>query len=296
MQAYPINELERLTGIKAHTIRIWEKRYGLITPDRTKTNRRYYSDSQFKKLLNVTTLLGQGYKISTIASFTDDEINQRIQNEITYGSHDNICQGYVNDLVKCMLAFDEAGFDRIYADAVSRFGLYSAVIQVIYPFLHKTGVLWNADKAAPVQEHFASGIIKRKLMAATDALAPASKTLDKFILFLPAGEWHDLGLLFANYILRSQGCQTIYLGQNVPKDNLSQIIHAVNPGFLLTFYVLNRPVAEIEKEVKDISRIDPSVKLLISGNPVLLHNHKMVIDNVTYLLSPDHLLSVLSKS
>lgn len=293
MESYQINELERMTGIKAHTIRIWEKRYGLIYPDRTDTNRRSYNEGQVRKLLNVSTLLARGQKISKIASLSEDELNSLIEVQDMDGATDNISAGYINDLVKSMLDFNEPAFEKIFSAAVMRFGVYDAMIHVLYPFLSKVGILWNISKTAPVQEHFASCIIKRKLMAATDGLMPPAKKTKKFLLFLPPEEWHEIGLLFANYIIRSKGYETIYLGQSVPIENIEKVVSAIHPKYLLLFYINARPVNEIEKQIKQLAKIDENITLFVAGNAELFPENKHKLRNTFYLTEANSLLNFL---
>ena len=291
MQSYQINELERLTGIKAHTIRIWEKRYELIKPYRTDTNRRYYDDSQVRKLLNVTTLLSNGYKISKIASFSEIEINKLILNQAEEPDETNA--GYVNGLVKAMLAFDKKEFEGTLAAAIAANGIYYAVLNVIYPFLKKTGIFWVTDNSMPVQEHFASSIIRRKLITATDQLPQLTKHSKQFLLFLPPQEWHETGLLFADYILRSNGYETIYLGQNVPIENVHIISGSLHPAYMLLFYVATKPVSEIEKQISNLSKNNPDTSILVAGTKELFADIKSVFKNVTYLSDVSGLTSLI---
>lgn len=293
MMSYPINELERLTGIKAHTIRIWEKRYGLITPDRTDTNRRSYNDDQVRKLLNVSTLLAQGQKISKIAALSESELHDLIQGEPEAVSADHIREGFINDLVKSMLAFDEVGFEKTLAAAITRYGMTDAMLGVIYPFLHKTGLLWSINKAAPVQEHFASSIVCRKLMAATDGLLPPSDDGKKFLLFLPALEWHEIGLLFANYIIKAKGHKTYYLGQNVPFENIEIIVPIVEPDYMLLFYVAPRPKEEITAQLKMLAGVSKKTHLLVGGNPEVIVADKSTAKQMTHLAGIHTLLGYL---
>jgi len=283
MQSYHIHELERLTGIKAHTIRIWEKRYGLITPSRTTTNRRYYDDDQVKKLLNVTTLLAQGRKISKIAALSDDEINSVILAAGAGGALHDISTGFINDLLKSMLAYDETAFEKTFAAASIRYGIYSAMTNIVYPFLKKVGVLWNVNKTAPAQEHFATCIIKRKLMAAIDGLMPPTEKTKKFLLFLPENEWHEIGLLFANYLVRSKGFETIYLGQNVPFDNVQKVVEVMAPAYMLLFYVAARSKDEVEQQLKAYAGISGDVMVLAAGHPDLFLDKQPGMKNIKHL-------------
>ncbi len=293
MESYQIHQLEQMTGIKAHTIRIWEKRYGIIQPDRTDTNRRSYSEAQVRKLLNVSTLLSAGQKISKIASLSEDELNSLIEEQSDSNVADSICAGYINDLVKSMLDFNEPAFEKIFSAATTRLGIYDAMVNVIYPFLNKVGVLWNISRTAPIQEHFASCIIKRKLMSATDGLMPASKRNKKFLLFLPPDEWHEVGLLFANYMIRSKGYETIYLGQNVPIENVEKVIPAVRPKYLLLFYLNMRPVSEVEEQITQLSKADEKITMFVAGNPELFPVNKHKLKNTIFLTGASSLLNFL---
>jgi DNA-binding transcriptional MerR regulator len=292
MQSYPINELERLTGVKAHTIRIWEKRYGLIVPERTKTNRRYYNDDQVRKLLNVSTLLAHGQKISKVAVLTEAEINDQIQNAPGAADH-GIATDFINDLIKSMIGFDEHGFEKIFSAAVIRYGFFDAMLQVIYPFLSKVGVLWSVDVAAPGQEHFATSIIRRKLMAAIDGILPGERT-KKFLLFLPEGEWHEIGLLLACYMIRSQGYDALYLGQNVPYEDVLQISGVLKPDYLLTFYVTPRPIEELTGQLKLLQERNTHARVLVAGKKELFGTGKARVKNITYLDDVKGLLGFLS--
>ena len=293
MKTYHINELEQLTGIKAHTIRIWEKRYNLVTPERTTTNRRNYDDDQVRKLLNVATLLSQGFKISKIAALSENEINTQLQKESRNETKDNIAAAHINDLIKSMIAFDEPSFEKVFSAAVLRFGFFETMLQVVYPFLNKTGILWAVDKTAPVQEHFATNIITRKIMAATDGLMPHTLKEQKFLLFLPQNEWHEIGLLFANYIIRSQGYQTIYLGQNVPYNNIHSIVPMIDPQYMLLFYIAPKHKTDIQRNIKDLAQKHKNIKILIAGNSELLRHNESNLKNVTYLTDVNSLMAHL---
>jgi len=270
MSSYQINDLERLTGIKAHTIRIWEKRYGLITPGRTDTNRRFYDDHQVRKLLNVTTLMSYGHKISKIAALSDEQISEAVEKGATGNDYAHVYAGYVNDMVTSMLAYDENGFERVFSAAALRLGLHDTMLRVVYPFLNKVGVLWSINKAAPVQEHFASCIIRRKMMAVLDGMLPSQSPQKTFLLFLPGGEWHEIGLLFADYILRKKGCHTVYLGQNVPLQNVTGTVQAVKPDYLLTLFTAARPAEEINMLLQAYHEADSNAVILYSGAAELI--------------------------
>jgi MerR family transcriptional regulator, light-induced transcriptional regulator len=267
MKLYQIADLEQLTGIKAHTIRIWEKRYNLIEPIRTSTNIRRYSDDHLRKLLNVTTLLSSGMKISRIAELKDKEIDSLVKETHHHNERDAIVTAFINELTDSMVRLDEQAFERSFASVTNRFGLFDGMINVFYPLLVKIGVLWVANNISPYQEHFASSIIRRKIMSATDGL-PIPKKRKKFLLFLPQDEYHEITLLFANYMIRAAGYETIYLGQNVPFDNVAAIVKIKKPDFLLTFFVSGKIDTNSDYFKKYVSIKGPQI--LVSGNPLLV--------------------------
>ncbi|MFW5979061.1 MAG: MerR family transcriptional regulator, partial [Bacteroidia bacterium] len=214
MATYSIRELEKLSGIKAHTIRIWEKRYKIIQPKRTGTNIRYYSNNDLKKLLNITILNRQGWKISDIAKLSDEELNRKVK-DFSYDSKDTESQ--IEKLVIAMVDLDEVKFDQILSNAIMHDGFEQTIINLIFPFFKKIGLLWQTGSINPAQEHFVSNLFRQKLMVAIDNLKiPDRKDAKKFILFLPEKEFHELGLLFYSYLIKKSGHSVIYLGSSVP--------------------------------------------------------------------------------
>ena len=292
MNSYQISDLEKLTGIKAHTIRIWEKRYKLIEPHRTSTNIRYYDDDQARRLLNVSTLLAEGFKISKLSQLSDKQINAHIQALQKNGPDDILCVGFINNLIAAMLIFDEVAFEKCFSAAVTRFGMYKAILHVFYPFLNKTGLMWNTNDAIPVQEHFATNIIRRKLIASIDGLSTAHKQAKKFLLFLPSGEWHEIGLLLSDYIIRSNGYHTVYLGQNVPFQNLDEVIKITKPTHLLTFFISRQQPEKIREYLSHLAKQNKACTVLVSGNSSLEGIIKRM-KNMTFLSSPDNLVKIL---
>lgn len=273
MDFYQINDLERLSGVKSHTIRIWEKRYGLISPHRTETNIRYYDDEQLKKLLNVASLSNAGLKISKIAAMSADELKNQIKDAQTHSSVK--FDFYINDLIAAMLDFNEPIFNELYDDIVQKFGIKNAIQDIVYPFLYKTGVLWRIDETMPVQEHFASTLIKKKLFSLLNNLSlNSNKKKKKFLLFLPANEWHEIGLLYAEYIIRSEGHETINLGQNVPFADIEYVAQKTQPHYLLTFLISDKHHTEMDKLQQLLSHSFKNIQCLVSGNPIQLEQLK----------------------
>tara|TARA_B100000795_G_scaffold264069_1_gene244074 strand:+ start:141 stop:1022 length:882 start_codon:yes stop_codon:yes gene_type:complete len=237
MAKYKISDLEQLSGVKAHTIRIWEQRYKVLVPLRTETNIRYYDDKQLLKLLNIVSLMNAGNKISVISKLSDKEFNEEIK---TLGETSSIGlkeEMLTNQLIISGLAYDEKAFDKALSNSILSFGLLQSYNKVFYPMLVKLGLLWSVSELTPSQEHFVSNLIKQKMFAAIDALEPASIQTEKWVLFLPEAEMHDIGLLIANFMLRSKSVTVIYLGENVPIKNLYQVAENVKPTHYLTFAV-----------------------------------------------------------
>ncbi len=293
MKPYQINDLERLTGIKAHTIRIWEKRYNLISPLRTETNRRYYTDDEVRKLLNVSTLLSYGYKISKIAALSENEIGEYIISLPQNTTDDSLIASSINSFLDLTMSFDEAGFEDLFTSLAEKTGLYELMTTIVYPFMIRVGILWSTGDTEAAQEHFATCIIRRKLMAFTDMLPRPEINSKKFLLFLPEGEWHDTGLLLANYMIRSKGYDSVYLGQSIRLESIEKVIPAIKPSFLLLFYITKRPGWEIQEQLNKICDFAKNSRILVAGNTQLFPISESGSDNIKYLKQADDLLEYL---
>ncbi|MCZ2444134.1 MAG: MerR family transcriptional regulator [Flavobacteriales bacterium] len=237
MGQYSIKEVEKLTGIKAHTIRIWEQRYDIVLPHRTSTNIRYYDDNHLKKLLNVSMLIKHGKKISSIACMSDDALNQEVLSMVkcVTGKQD-FFEMQVDMLAMSMIELDEIRFEKVFSGSVSRFGFEQTMIQILIPFMRKVGMMWSTGEISVAQEHFISNLIRRKVIVAIDELSVVQKPAPRFLLFLPEGEWHEIGLLFAKYLIKSRGFHSLYLGQSVPLADILNLKKIWKPDFLLSFF------------------------------------------------------------
>jgi DNA-binding transcriptional MerR regulator len=230
-EMYSIKDLENLSGIKAHTIRIWEKRYGIVQPGRTDTNIRFYTNEDLRRLLNISMLTQYGFKISAISQMKDDEIAEKIAG-LSIGARTNI---YEERLLLSLINLDEELFNKAFMDIMMAEGFEQTIIRHIFPFFHRIGIMWQIGTINPAQEHFISHLIRNKIIVATERISrPADPAQGTALLFLPENELHEIGLLFYNYVLRARGFKTIYLGQSVPYDSLDRIIAACDFAFVVT--------------------------------------------------------------
>jgi MerR family transcriptional regulator, light-induced transcriptional regulator len=263
MSTYSIKDLERLTGIKAHTIRIWEKRYEIVDPARTDSNIRWYSDEDLKKLLNVSILNRNGLKISHIARLTNQQLNQKILEVVRPGS-DYLSQ--IESLVVSMIELNEDRFEKILNHSIIKIGFEESLYQVVYPFFEKIGLLWQTGAINPAQEHFISNLIRMKLCVAIDSLPMvSSESAKRIIMFLPEWELHEIGLLTYYYIAKKQGYKVIYLGQNVPLTDLFSVAQSIKPNILATYFVSAVTKPEMKAYIEEITSHFSKQHVLISG-------------------------------
>ncbi|MCK9618550.1 MAG: MerR family transcriptional regulator [Lentimicrobiaceae bacterium] len=260
---YSINDLERLTGIKAHTIRMWEKRYQVVKPMRTSGNIRYYSDTQLRRLLNISLLLRNGFKISKTARLSDEVLNEKVLS-ISFDASNSDSQ--IENLIIAMMELDEKKFEKTIANASISLGFENTILNIIYPFFDKVGVLWQVGNINPAQEHFISNLLRQKLIVAIDGqISPITAQSKRFLLFLPEGEWHELGLLFYAYIIRKNGHKLIYLGQSVPFNNLLEIGKVKPPDVLVTSLSAPKTEKEIAAYFQQLHDAFPKVPIFVSG-------------------------------
>ena len=216
---FSIKDLENITGVKAHTIRIWEKRYDLLSPERSETNIRYYSNKNLQKLLNIVLLNNNNYKISKISEMKDDEISFMARELVLDRA---INEEAINSLKLAMFQFDKTLFNNIYNRLLLKKNFKEIFKEIFTPFLEHVGLLWQTETILPAHEHFVSNLISQKVQVNTEELKYTTIISDTtYVLFLPENEIHELGLLYLNYELVLRGYKTIYLGQSLPIDNLN---------------------------------------------------------------------------
>ena len=292
MATHTIKDLEKLSGIKAHTIRIWEKRYGLIEPQRTSTNIRTYCDLDLKRLLNISLLNQNGLKISKIARLSNDELSDKIHH-LQQNSTDTESQ--IKSLAIAMIELDEEKFEKIISRAVIQLGFEDTIIKVIYPFFKKIGIMWQTGIINPAQEHFVSNLIRQKLIVAIDSQINLNHSNFKsFILFLPEGELHELGLLFFAYMIKKRGHRLIYLGQSVPMNDLIEVAKLRPSDYIVTAFVSSINGKDISIYLKNLSERLADEIIYISGNQTETISDKLP-SNVKTVSSPIEFIDVLDE-
>ena len=267
MSVYSIADLEKLSGIKAHTLRIWEKRYNIVEPNRTDTNIRFYNDNQLRKILNVSFLINQGYKISKLAKLDPTNLSIKVkENSIISTTYES----YVNDIIVSALTFDTKLFNIAYDDVIDKVGLYDTYESIIIPSLNKIGSLWTSGDLYPAQEHFLSNLIKQKLYHILEE-RKSEVTIDKTILlFLPPWENHDFALIYADILLQENGVNVINIGRSISKDSIYECIEKLKPDYLFTTVIVGHKVTEIQEFCDGINAHNKTGKFLLGGNMDLL--------------------------
>jgi len=277
---YSIGDLEKLSGIKAHTIRIWEKRYNLLTPKRTEANIRFYQDRDLKQLMNVAILKKQGMRISEIAAMTDREIKQeaRKANQNNGGGHPQI-----DALTLAMIEFDQSHFDELMDQYIESMGFEKCMLEVVYPLLNKLSILWMTGSIRPVQEQFMSLMIRNRIISANNILPPPTSDIT-FLLFLPKNENQEISMLFLQHILKARSNNAINIGSIQSLTELKDACDLVKPDFLFT--MINQAPEDMTAKayVKQISECIPNGQICLTGYQ-LAHADYLDEDYIVYLNS-----------
>jgi MerR family transcriptional regulator, light-induced transcriptional regulator len=262
MNTFTIKDLENLSGIKAHTIRIWEQRYSFLKPNRTDTNIRFYSNQELKTILNIALLNKYGFKISHI----DKMDEQELQNKIVALSHAEACQErVVNDLIQHMIDLDIEKFENILDNYIITKGIDKTITQVIFPFLDRIGILWLTNHIHPVQEHLVSNVVRQKLIVGIEGVTTHVFVDKKIYLFLPEGEHHELGLLYTYYLLKKRGARVLYLGADVPMKDIAFLCKQKKPDFLYTHLTCMTGNFGFDKFIAQKNQYIKDIPLIISG-------------------------------
>lgn len=273
MDQFSISQLAQFSGIKPHTIRIWEQRYNALQPKRSEGNTRYYSGHQLRRLLNIVSMSKTKYKVSKLCRMSDQELSALLEEQYLVADERGDYAFFVDRLIGSGVNYDEAEFSRIFSHCLEMFGLEKSYREIIYPVLRRVGIMWSTDNMPPSQEHYISNLIKQKMLTAIDGL-PVGSGSPKWVLFLPENEFHEIGLLFSYYMLRKMGERVVYLGTNVPLSSVGDCLEDTGADRVLLFLVhrdipenLSAFLEELQQTCKEQSVFIASGREFLKGIP-----------------------------
>ena len=294
MNLFSISQLSQFSGIKPHTIRIWEQRYSAFKPNRSDGNTRYYDDTQLRRLLNIVSLLDNGHKVSSLCSMPDEDLYFMVSNLGTSEISDST-EYFVTQLIAAGLSYDTSYFELIFSDCIVKLGLKNAYIKVIYPMMERIGLMWATDNLPTAHEHFITNIVRQKFLAALDSLDAPDPLSESWLLFLPENEFHEIALLYAQLVIRLSGKKVIYLGSNLPIESVIAAIDQTKPKYLLTFLVHYDLPEQIQKSLDKLASSFYGTKIYLAGNHKLIGQIDLNV-NTEYLESIESLETVLNSS
>lgn len=284
--------MSQFSGIKPHTIRIWERRYNALKPNRTEGNTRYYDNEQLRRLLNIVSLADVGYKISELCAMPDKKLFKLIQESNTEtGNETN--EYFIAQLISAGMSYDESAFEKTFSHCLLRNGMKDTYLKVIYPMLLRIGLMWSADTIPPAHEHFISNMIRQKLLTAIDSVPATKPESHSWLLFLPENEFHEIGLLFASYLVRTYAQKVVYLGSNFPVQSLKTVLKDTSPTNLLLFFAHHDLPDDIRKYLNNLSN-------QFKGKNIFVATHQKFteqlgkIKKITFLHSVEELIEQLT--
>jgi MerR family transcriptional regulator, light-induced transcriptional regulator len=254
-------DIENLTGIKAHTLRIWEQRYGFFTPQRKESQHRFYDNEDLKKLLRISYLYHNGWKVSKIAELNHEQISETVRNTDAQNNYPS----FVAQLIEASIDFDEHRFLVLLNGIIEKTGFEKCITEVCYPFLQKVGLLWSTNNVLPAQEHFSSYIIQNKIISETEKVVLAKSHKPQMVLYCPKGEFHELPLLFINYLLKKNDWGTIYLGANVDPAVVKSIAQVEGIRYIYLHLITNFTGLFIDDYLEALCKTFPDKTIVASG-------------------------------
>lgn len=272
MNAFTIKDIENLSGIKAHTLRIWEQRYHFLKPKRSETNIRTFSNDDLKSILNIALLNKYGYKISHINKMSAAELSEKI---LSLPQADAQQERVVNELIQAMIDLDMDHFVEILDNYIIALGIERMILQLIFPFMERIGILWLTSHINPAQEHLVSNIIRQKLIVGIEGVSPGRKKSQTILLYLPEGEHHEIGLLFMYYLLKSRGISVIYLGSNVPSKDVEYIVNLKKPNYIHSHLTTAGSSFNFDKFLANSRKAFPGIPVLITGELTRAYQKKI---------------------
>jgi DNA-binding transcriptional MerR regulator len=288
MAEYKIKDLENLTGIKSHTIRIWEKRYNILDPNRTDTQIWTYSDDELTHLLTVSMLNRNGIKISKIAKLSQQDMNKllwdiKVNKEPEYS---------MDKLIMALISLDENLFNKTLQNLIDTEGLETTFTQHLIPFLDRIGIMWLIGSINPAQEHLISNLIRQKVISEIDKqIVPNDKT-SPVVVYLPEHEWHEISLLFYQFLLREKGVKTAYLGQSLPYPALQECIEKLKPKAILSSWLTAVDSKFVVNYFKRLRKDYPDLKVFAGGAQVK-SNAEVLSSYITVVKDIDEVIKYL---
>lgn len=291
MNHFTIKDIENLSGIKAHTLRVWEQRYNICLPQRKNSNHRFYNSDDLKNILKVSYLYHRGLKISKIAAYDIPSLNKIAED---YFKVDETNNHYISRLVEASIDFDEIKFEQVFGEAVSNYGIAVTIADIIYPYLDRIGLLWLTDHVIPAQEHFSSNLINRKIIYAIDSLKNVVKDNGRqILLFAPEKEYHEIPLLLLHYWLKKNGHQVIYFGVDAKLAQLKYYIKHREVSHLYFHLITNLTSLSPDEYIRKLVNEFPGKKIVASG-PFVKHVEKSH-DNVRLLRARDEVMTFVEE-
>jgi MerR family transcriptional regulator, light-induced transcriptional regulator len=291
MEQFTIKDLERLSGVKAHTLRVWERRYRIIKPMRTETNRRRYTGDDLRRLINISILLRNGFKISKVAALTAKEAEEKAATVMTaYGEGSPA----IDSLVLAMFDLNTTAINEVIMRSVLNVGLEETIDGLVFPFMNRVGVLWQTGTVDPGYEHFVTNLFRARIISAIESLPNSNTAKRRAMLFLPENELHELPLLFYAWIVKKLGFEILYLGQMTPLASVITICNKWNPEFIITGTATLFP-EDPQSYLTDLSKAFPMRNVLVGGTLAPLAS-KTAIANIIPIMSPGDLKSSMSGS
>jgi len=292
MVVYSINDIEKISGVKAHTLRIWEKRYGVIQPNRTESNIRYYLDGDLRQIMNIALLNRNGFKISKIAKMPEEEIKNKVAELSEVGGE---FKHQLDSLTLSLIELNEYKFDRIVESNIQQKGFETTMIDVIYPLLDKLGLMWITGSITSTHEKFFQNYIKQKLIANIDKLSLFREEPSSFLIFLPEDEDNELTLLFAHYLIKRRGIKVINLGMNVTLLDIQDACTIVEPSYIYTFINVGNLDISLKEYIEQLQIIAKDGKILLSGLQLASFNLEQY-PNTKFISSFSDLISLLEST
>ncbi len=265
MNSFSISQLAQFAGVKPHTIRMWEQRYNGLKPTRSQGNTRHYDNNQLRRLLNIVSLSKGEHKVSALCAMTDKKLFTLIE-EMQATAMIDSDEFFVSQLIVAGMSYNELYFEKTLSLSLLKYGMKDTYLKVIYPMMVRVGLMWSSDSIPPAHEHFISNLVRQKLYTAIGLLPPPKPDAQTWMLCLPENELHEIGLLFACYLIRVLGGKAIYLGANLPIDSLKEALKCVRPSNLLLFFVRNDFPENMSKYLKALNHHFAGKNIFVAGS------------------------------